>query len=188
MQHAGEGAVHLDVVPARRRDRQAGGRRPAQPPAFAVRLGAGLPDTWPHDLPPGPVCDSGGLPRSTHGSRGGPAYSGRDRVGGVVRRITPGSKLMSKTLVEQRPDVLLDPYGRAAIDWTEQGAALARAGDYLVVVGHERPNGAYQPDGDGLAWRAPAPFHTVRFAVAVADAADGRFVPGLSVHLAARQG
>lgn len=80
-----------------------------------------------------------------------------------------------------------DSYGESVIELAHDGAAVRYAGDYLVAVGHDRPGGYYEPDHTDLVRQDPAPFHTVRFDVAVADAKDGRFVPELTVHLRAEK-
>lgn len=65
----------------------------------------------------------------------------------------------------------------------EEGALTAHAGDVIVAFVNEEAEGMYALDGDRLVWREAAPEANVHLEVAVADAADGRFVPGLSVHL-----
>ena len=79
---------------------------------------------------------------------------------------------------------LRDPYGCRLAELGDEGALVARGGDYLVAVSHDRPQGRYEAAGGGLTWREPAPDSTVRIEVAVADADDGRFVPGLTVYVA----
>ncbi|MER7455976.1 iron transporter [Micromonospora sp. NPDC126480] len=65
----------------------------------------------------------------------------------------------------------------------EEGAHTAQAGDYLIGFVNEETEGMYALDGDTLVWREAAEDANVHLEVAVADAADGRFVPGLAVHL-----
>ena len=65
----------------------------------------------------------------------------------------------------------------------EDGAALERAGDYLVAFVNEEAEGMYERTGDQLVWREAAERATTHLEVAVADGADGRFVPGLGVHI-----
>jgi hypothetical protein len=83
---------------------------------------------------------------------------------------------------------LRDPYGGRLAAMADEGGVVSCAGDYLIAVTHGRPQGRYEPAGAGLAWRAPAPDSTVRLEVAVADAVDGRFVPGLTVYVAVARG
>ena len=78
---------------------------------------------------------------------------------------------------------LRDPYGRQVAAMAD-GAMVSCCGDYLVAVSHGHPQGRYEPLGGGLTWRKPAPDRTVRLDIAVADADDGRFVPGLTVYVA----
>ena len=79
---------------------------------------------------------------------------------------------------------LRDPYGRQIAAMEDDGAVVAGGGDYVVAVTHGHPQGRYEAAGGGLIWREPAPGSTVRLDIAVADAADGRFVPGLTVYVA----
>ncbi|MEU4245691.1 iron transporter [Actinoplanes sp. NPDC026619] len=77
-----------------------------------------------------------------------------------------------------------DAYGNALQAMAEEdGAVTCRAGDYLVAFINEKAEGMYELDGDRLIWREAAPRATAHLEVAVADAADGRFVPGLEVHV-----
>jgi hypothetical protein len=82
---------------------------------------------------------------------------------------------------------LQDRYGRTLVALAEAGAVAGRAGDYLVLVLHDRPTGRYEAAGGYLTWREPAPDTTVRLDVAVADVVDGRFVPHLTVYVAAER-
>ncbi len=84
-------------------------------------------------------------------------------------------------------DGLPDPYGQALVRLAGEGAVTGRAGDYLVVVLPDRPSGRYESVDARLTWRSPAPDVTVRVDVAVADAIDGRFVPGLTIYVAAER-
>lgn len=65
----------------------------------------------------------------------------------------------------------------------EEGALTAQAGDLEIAFVNEEAEGMYELDGDRLVWREAAPDANVHLEVAVADAGDGRFVPGLSVRL-----
>ncbi len=65
----------------------------------------------------------------------------------------------------------------------EDGAVTARSGDLVIAFVNEKAEGMYALDGDRLVWREAAQDANVHLEVAVADAGDGRFVPGLSVHL-----
>ena len=77
-----------------------------------------------------------------------------------------------------------DAYGAALQAMAdEDGAAVAHAGDFLVAFVNEEAEGMYAPDDNDLTWREAAPEATSHLEVAVADAADGRFVPGLEVRV-----
>ncbi|MEV5634090.1 iron transporter [Micromonospora tulbaghiae] len=65
----------------------------------------------------------------------------------------------------------------------EEGAHTAQAGDYLIGFVNEEAEGMYALDGECVVWREAAEDANVHLEVAVADAADGRFIPGLDVHL-----
>jgi hypothetical protein len=103
---------------------------------------------------------------------------------------TPASRPPARTSNEATSDQLAvaraegDAYGAALIAMAvEDGAVTARAGDYRIAFINEDAEGMYDRDGDGLIWREAAPDATVHLEVAVADATDGRFVPGLGVHV-----
>jgi Fe2+ transport protein len=77
-----------------------------------------------------------------------------------------------------------DTYGRALQAMAaEEGALAVHAGDYLVAFVNEKAEGMYELDSGQLVWREAAPDANVHLEVAVADAGDGRFVPGLSIHV-----
>jgi uncharacterized protein involved in high-affinity Fe2+ transport len=78
-----------------------------------------------------------------------------------------------------------DAYGSALQAMAaEDGAACARAGHYLVALVNEKAEGMYAPDEWGrLLWREAPEEANAHVEVAVADAADGRFVPGLQVRV-----
>jgi hypothetical protein len=78
-----------------------------------------------------------------------------------------------------------DAHGRTLAVLADAGALAGRAGDYLVVLLNDRPTGRYESEGGLPTWREPAPDATLRLDVAVADIVDGRFVPGLTVYIAA---
>jgi hypothetical protein len=80
--------------------------------------------------------------------------------------------------------ILRDPYGRQVAEMADYGAMVASGGDYVVAVIHGDPEGRHEAAGAGLTWREPPPGTTVRLDIAVADAVDGRFVPGLTVYAA----
>jgi uncharacterized protein involved in high-affinity Fe2+ transport len=69
----------------------------------------------------------------------------------------------------------------AAMD-KESGAQTQRAGDYEISVVAERAEGMYHANNGQLRWMEPE-HDNVHFEVAVRDAADGRFIPGLTVHI-----
>jgi uncharacterized protein involved in high-affinity Fe2+ transport len=74
-----------------------------------------------------------------------------------------------------------ETYGKAlqAMD-KESGADIQRAGDYEIAFVAEKAEGMwYQRDGQ-MHWMEPGA-HNIHFEVAVRDAADGRFLPGLTV-------
>jgi hypothetical protein len=77
-----------------------------------------------------------------------------------------------------------DAYGQAVRAMAvEEGARAVHAGDYLLAFVNEEAEGMYQLEDGQLVWREAAPDANVHLEVAVADAGDGRFVPGLSVHV-----
>jgi Fe2+ transport protein len=77
-----------------------------------------------------------------------------------------------------------DAYGQAVQAMAgEDGARAVHAGDYLLAFVNEEAEGMYELEDGQLVWREAAPEANVHLEVAVADAADGRFVPGLSVHV-----
>ncbi len=96
---------------------------------------------------------------------------------------------MTTTATDPHPDGtvdgLPDPYGQALVRLAGEGALTGRAGDYLVAVLPDHPSDRYEWVDSRLTWRLPAPDATVRVDVAVADAIDGRFVPGLTIYVAA---
>ena len=62
----------------------------------------------------------------------------------------------------------------------ESGMLRTRAGDYEIGCTVEEAEGMYVRERDGFRWSDPGGSNC-HLEVAVADAADGRFVPGLSV-------
>lgn len=62
----------------------------------------------------------------------------------------------------------------------ESGADMRRAGEYEVAIVVENAEGMWQPRDGGLHWMEPDE-ENAHVEVAVRDAADGRFVPGLTV-------
>jgi uncharacterized protein involved in high-affinity Fe2+ transport len=77
-----------------------------------------------------------------------------------------------------------DAYRRAleAMD-AESGAKIREAGPYVVAFVQEEAEGMYALEDGSLTWREAAGEADGHFEIAVADAADGRFVPGLEVSL-----
>lgn len=91
---------------------------------------------------------------------------------------------------EAQPDQLKvaraegDAYGKALASMKEEsGAMMQRAGHYTVVLVQEDAEGMYMLHGDGLVWSEAPEEANAHFEVAVADATDGRFVPGLDVQI-----
>lgn len=72
-------------------------------------------------------------------------------------------------------------YGEAleAMD-KESGAKVQRAGDYEIAVVIEEAEGMWVPKNGSLEWEEPTD-ENCHVEVAVRDAADGRFIPALSV-------
>ena len=70
----------------------------------------------------------------------------------------------------------------------ESGAVTQRAGDYLVAFVQENAEGMYELADRRLVWREAAEEANVHLEIAVADAADGRFVPGLDITLSVLEG
>lgn len=65
----------------------------------------------------------------------------------------------------------------------ESGATLQRAGQYTVVLVQENAEGMYMLEGGQLVWSEAPEEANAHFEIAVADAGDGRFVPGLDVEI-----
>jgi Fe2+ transport protein len=80
-------------------------------------------------------------------------------------------------------------YGQAlrAMD-EESGAVTQRAGDYLVAFVQENAEGMYELQDGRLVWREAPEEANAHLEIAVADAADGRFVPGLDITLTLLEG
>ena len=55
-------------------------------------------------------------------------------------------------------------------------------GDYLVGFAQEEAEGMYRMDGGDLTWEDPAEGENCHLEVVVASAADGRFLPEVTVH------
>lgn len=74
-----------------------------------------------------------------------------------------------------------EAYGAAlaAMD-KESGVDKRRAGEYEVAIVVENAEGMWHLKGDELAWREPD-IENAHVEVSVRDAADGRFIPGLTV-------
>jgi hypothetical protein len=70
----------------------------------------------------------------------------------------------------------------------ESGAVLAEAGEYLVAFVQENAEGMYELEDGRLVWREAPEQANVHLEIAVADAADGRFVPGLEIELTVLDG
>ncbi len=110
-------------------------------------------------------------------------------AGHVGEESTPGVRPPMDASNEAEPEQLDtareqgDAYGRALQAMAdEDGAAIIRAGDYVVALITEQAEGVYAPDDSGrLVWRAAPEEANAHIEVAVADGADGRFVPGLDV-------
>ena len=107
----------------------------------------------------------------------------------VEERTTPAVPPPMEKSNEAEPDQLDtarqqgDAYGAALKAMQEEdGAALAEAGNFRVALVNEQAEGMYAPDGDGgLVWCEAPEEANAHIEVAVADLADGRFVPGLDV-------
>lgn len=76
-----------------------------------------------------------------------------------------------------------DAYGAALGAMNEEsGAQVVRAGEYSIAVVVENAEGLWHLDGGELRWQEP-PDGNAHVEVAVRDAADGRFIPGLAVQV-----
>lgn len=74
-----------------------------------------------------------------------------------------------------------DAYGAALQGMNEEsGADVRRAGEYEVAIVVENAEGMWHLDSDELHWVEPGDANA-HVEVAVRDAADGRFIPGLTV-------
>lgn len=65
---------------------------------------------------------------------------------------------------------------------SDSGVISQRAGDYEVAIAIEEAEGMWMPEGGELVWRDPTE-ENCHVEVCVRDGADGRFVPGLEVHV-----
>lgn len=77
-----------------------------------------------------------------------------------------------------------DAYLEAAdhmIESVAETGARTETGDYVVGFAQEEAEGMYQMDGGSLTWEEPAQEENCHLEVLVASAADGRFLPGLTV-------
>ncbi len=113
----------------------------------------------------------------------------------VKERTTPAVRPPMEKSNEAEPDQLDvarqqgDAYGAAVQAMAEEdGAALTEAGNFVVALVNEQAEGMYARDGDGLVWREAPEEANAHIEVAVADLADGRFVPGLDVTVTVRDG
>jgi uncharacterized protein involved in high-affinity Fe2+ transport len=71
----------------------------------------------------------------------------------------------------------------------EDGAAMARAGHYLIALVNEQAEGMCAPSNDAaLVWREAPEKANAHIELAVADAGDGRFLPGLTVDVTVLDG
>ena len=70
----------------------------------------------------------------------------------------------------------------------ESGAVTRRAGDYLVAFVQENAEGMYELEDGRLVWREAPEEANAHLEIAVADAADGRFVPALDISLTVSDG
>jgi len=59
-----------------------------------------------------------------------------------------------------------------------------RAGEYIVAYAIERPEGMYHLEDGALVWHEPEE-ENAHVEISVRDAADNRFIPGLSVYVRA---
>ena len=67
------------------------------------------------------------------------------------------------------------------VDEVAEGGDERHAGEYIVAYAFEEAEGMYHRKGEELAWQEPD--GNIHFEVSVRDAADDRFIPGLTVHL-----
>lgn len=117
-------------------------------------------------------------------------------AGQVVReKTTPAEAPPMVESNEAEPEQLRvareqgDAYGHAIKAMAEEdGAAMAEAGNYVVALVNEQAEGMYAHEGGGLVWREAPEQANAHIEVAVADAGDGRFVPGLDVTVAVFDG
>jgi hypothetical protein len=78
-----------------------------------------------------------------------------------------------------------DAFGKAVKHMTEDVADHGEekpAGEYLVGYAIEKAEGMYMLQDGALEWQAPAG-ENLHVEVVVRDGADGRFLPGLTVHV-----
>ncbi len=114
----------------------------------------------------------------------------------VQERSTPAVRPPMKGSNEAEPgqlDTALqqgDAYGRVLRAMAEEdGAAVARAGHYLVALVNDQAEGMYAPDDFGRLLRREAPRRRTPTSRSPSrTGADGRFVPGLDVTVTLQDG
>ena len=67
------------------------------------------------------------------------------------------------------------------VEEVANGGAEKRAGQYVVAFAHEEAEGMYRLDDGELVWQEPD--GNIHLEISVRDAADDRFIPGLTVYL-----
>jgi uncharacterized protein involved in high-affinity Fe2+ transport len=113
-----------------------------------------------------------------------PAKAAPKRAASSAKRVPPTKPSDEATAAQLKlAKAQGDAYAKAlaAMD-KESGAQTQRAGDYEIAVVAERAEGMYHASGGQLQWMEPE-HDNVHFEVAVRDAADGRFIPGLTVRI-----
>jgi hypothetical protein len=79
---------------------------------------------------------------------------------------------------------------KAALDYMVNEVAQAggskRAGDYIVAFAQEEAEGMYVVNHGTLEWQDPGE-ENCHIEIAVLDAADQRFIPGLTIHVTVRE-
>jgi hypothetical protein len=99
---------------------------------------------------------------------------------------TPPMKASEESTEEQLKLATLqgEAYAKALAGMDkESGADVTRAGEYEVAIVVENAEGMWHLESPGnLVWKNPTD-ENAHVEVAVRDAADGRFIPGLTVHV-----
>lgn len=110
---------------------------------------------------------------------------------GTTLAVTPPARPSNEAEIEQLQLAKMQGNAlRAALQHMiekEAQGSTTRAGEYVVAYAIEDAEGLYVMQNGRLTWREPEQ-ENAHIEIAVMDGADGRFVPGLSVHVTLTDG